>query len=99
MSRSPGQGRTLTRLVITKSLTDVYGNSTAWTFGPGFLNWLGSNRVDGSTLLATVTAVSALDMSYMLYGMCQVMEAYWASQAVKLAYCRQTHPACNIHWH
>ncbi|KAF6262421.1 hypothetical protein COO60DRAFT_1676006 [Scenedesmus sp. NREL 46B-D3] len=44
-----------TRLVFPKPLSEVLGNTSSYTFGPGFIQFNGASWLDGRTFLANVT--------------------------------------------
>ena len=61
-----GAGPTQTTLYFRFSLTDVYGNTpdpvtgySQWAFRPGFVNFLGTDPIEPSTLLARVVKGAA----------------------------------------
>lgn len=43
--------------MFPKSLSDIYGNSTSYTYGPGFIQFNGATWMDSRALLANVTKV------------------------------------------
>ncbi|MGE3682726.1 MAG: hypothetical protein AB7G93_13455, partial [Bdellovibrionales bacterium] len=59
-----GAGIGKTTLFFTKSLTDLHGNKRSnrgysqWSFGPGLLNFSGSDQVTSETLLGPVVSVA-----------------------------------------
>jgi len=58
--RGAGPGKTI--LLFPKSLTDLFGNkaqgteTSEWSFRPGLINVTGKDPIDGTTMLAAVTA-------------------------------------------
>lgn len=59
-----GAGRNATTLLLTKSLTNLGGNTwtsgnSQYTYSPALINFWGSGRTDATTLLATVTRCAA----------------------------------------
>jgi hypothetical protein len=48
-----------TRLVFPKPLSEVLGNSSSYTFGPGFIQFNGATWLDSRTFLANITRVRA----------------------------------------
>lgn len=55
-----GESQAGTRLVFPLSLTDVYGNSSSYTYGPGFIQFNGASWTDSRAFLANVTKVNGL---------------------------------------
>lgn len=59
-----GEGRTRTTLYFPKSMNESQptpwaNNQSPYTYGPGYINFDGSNFVNDGTYLATVTQVSS----------------------------------------
>jgi hypothetical protein len=53
-----GAGRNLTKLVFSKSLSDLgaaWTGNSPYTYGPALLNWWGTGKTDASSLVARVT--------------------------------------------
>jgi hypothetical protein len=53
-----------TRLVFPKPLSEVLGNSSSYTFGPGFIQFNGATWLDSRTFLANVTRVSRSEVMF-----------------------------------
>lgn len=52
-----GETQASTRLVFPKSLTEIYGNTTSYSYGPGFIQFNGATWLDSRAFLANVTRV------------------------------------------
>jgi hypothetical protein len=58
-----GEHPATTRLVFPKPLSEVLGNTSSYTYGPGFIQFNGASWLDSRTFLANVTRVSCQQSS------------------------------------